>query len=735
MTDANLKNSELRYQLVAEAAVEDPAESPLRLLRRALRGRWAVALVAASTLAVLGGLTGYHATQPLYQSTGLVRVEGELPAILYESLENEIPPMFDAYIASQVTYLQSWPVLDAAANMPRMREAGWPAAPHHVAELQKALTVRRGRGEQVISVSVSHSDPRLAQTAVNAVLAAYRQNSTDPGGLSRTEKERALVQREQLLEAELLQLRQEVLEASDQYGKAAIERMHTNKVAELMAIDQKLNEIGLTRARLHAGETVDGLDVEIPADPAVEDSALARLKEEELALLAELKSLQPRYGPNHPMVRDVNRRLDAVRIEMDLRSAPINRVDGGPGDDAAGRPALAQDTADRLNQIERYYRTIRGQVVEEASRLGSQQAALTGLTDQISETKERLSATRRRLDELRVEANRENLNRIRIAAFGDLPVAPILDRRRGLAAAGALFGFIIGASIVFFAGLSDRRVRFIDELETLLESEPVVGVLPDLDHTDRDGEQRAARNVHQLRNLLELQCADPASNVITLTSCDRGEGKTSLTMALGASFAAAGRKTLMIDADVVGRGLSRELSLEHVPGLCEAIGPGHAGGQVHHARQENLWAMPTGSARGLDPEDLSRQKLLWLLDALRSRFDAIIIDTGPVLSSIEAALVAAVSDRVIMLIRRNQDMRVVRASLAQLTQAGARHAGVVFNRASESDLNRREVASYGRPSIAATLVPPMLRADSGPVGAIGRVAPQDEEESTRKQAA
>jgi Mrp family chromosome partitioning ATPase/uncharacterized protein involved in exopolysaccharide biosynthesis len=730
MTDMTLSNSETRYQLVAEASAEEPAESPLFLLRRALRGRWALAMVLAAALATVGGFAGYHATRPLYQSTGLVRVEGALPAILYESQENEIPPMFDAFVASQVTLLQSRQVLDAAANMPQMHEAGWSNAPQQVAELQKALSVRRGRGEQVISVSVTHDDRQVAQAAVNAVLTAYRQSCSDPGGLTRAEKEQALIEREERLEAELLHLRKRILEVSDQYGKEAIERMHGNKVAELMALDQRLSETRLIRARIEAGEPVDGFDLVIAPGHEVVDSTMARLEEEELGLLAELKSLQTRFGPGHPMVREVNRKLEAIRIEMDLRSKPMQRADGA---DAAPDFDSALAATVRLDQIEDRLWSMRDRVRDEASRLGSQQAALAGLTDQMIETKERLSATRQRLDELRVEANRDNLNRIRIAAFGDLPVVPVQDRRRGLAAAGALVGFVLGASILYFVGLAERRVRYIDELETQLESEPVIGVLPDLDRTNKAGEQRANRNVHQLRNLLELQCPDPDANVITVTSCDRREGKTSLTMALGASFAAAGRKTLVIDADVAGRGLSRELALEDVPGLCEAIGPNHASGQVHHARQENLWIMPVGSARGLDPEDLSRQKLVWLLDALRSRFDAILIDTGPVLSSIEAGLVAAVADRVIMLIRRNQDVRLIRATMARLNQVGARYAGAVFNRATDADLDRRDAASYSRPAGVAPLIP--ATDDDGPIGEIKPEPSFDAAASTRKHAA
>ena len=94
-----------------------------------------------------------------------------------------------------------------------------------------------------------------------------------------------------------------------------------------------------------------------------------------------------------------------------------------------------------------------------------------------------------------------------------------------------------------------------------------------------------------------------------------------------------------------------------------------------------------------------------LLEALRSRFDAIIIDTGPVITSIEACLVSGLSDRVIMVVNRNQRLASIRSSLARLKSVEATCAGMVFNRADKADFRaREESAATGRTPIA-PLVP------------------------------
>ena len=66
----------------------------------------------------------------------------------------------------------------------------------------------------------------------------------------------------------------------------------------------------------------------------------------------------------------------------------------------------------------------------------------------------------------------------------------------------------------------------------------------------------------------------------------------------------------------------------------------------------------------------------------------ILIDTGPILGSIEATPVAAASDGVILTVARGQQRPLVEKALAHLNSIGARVAGVVFNRAQSRDFEQ-----------------------------------------------
>ena len=673
----------LRLELVSESRSEKPPEPPVRFIHRRLRGRYRLAALLAALLATVGGTVGYFAVPTKYMSTGLVHIEGAAPAILYPTQENKVPPMFDAYVASQVAFLRSWKLLAAAVNRPDMTEAGWPVGPRGVSALNEAITVSRTRGENTISVSVTDRSPLLCQTAVNAVLTVYRESNPEPAGLSLAAKERVLVRREVDLEAQLHALRLRILERSDKYGHIPIEQIHAGKAAELMAIEHKLTQIQLARRNSAAGVPTGQVGLGLaPNYPGV-DSALSPLQEQELALVAEITSARTRYAPNHRILRWLERQLEVVRTQRELRWRVQNTPTIERG--ASELRATALDAADRL---ENSYTEMRDRLLQEAVALGLEKIILAALEEQVAEIKERLSGTRRRLDEIRFEASRENADRITIVE-GGLPGLPSSDRRAGLAGAGMMLGTANGVAFVVLIGLRDRRIRYVDELEAMNLPVPIVGLMPDLAGSAPDPA------VAQFRHLLQLRRGAPECNVYVFTSCDHSEGKTNVALALAISFAEAGHKTLLIDAAFGSPQLSQKLELAKHPGLREALGAGNGNGAIYTTRHENLVGMPVGAILGVLRKDFTKQVVRRLYDDLRYRYDTIIIDTGPVGCDFDACLVAAEADQVVMVVERNQDRDQVRTAVSRLRQLDIDTAGLLFTGASEADIRSVNLSDFG----------------------------------------
>jgi len=248
--------------------------------------------------------------------------------------------------------------------------------------------------------------------------------------------------------------------------------------------------------------------------------------------------------------------------------------------------------------------------------------------------------------------------------------------------------------MLFLMGLTNRRYRYSDETDGASGMPPLLGILPTLPDqlTDPDQAAVAAHCIHQVRIMLQVngggQNGGAQRKAYMVTSASTGDGKTSLTMALGLSFAASGSRTLVIDCDIVGQGLTHRLKARQSPGLLEALAAGTMQGRVKKTTTNNLYILPVGCADGALAGGLSPNGMKKLLAEARKIFDVIIIDTGPILGSLEAQSVGAAVDGVILTVARGQLRPLVEKSVRQLRTIGAYVSGIVFNRAEGADFAR-----------------------------------------------
>jgi Mrp family chromosome partitioning ATPase len=220
------------------------------------------------------------------------------------------------------------------------------------------------------------------------------------------------------------------------------------------------------------------------------------------------------------------------------------------------------------------------------------------------------------------------------------------------------------------------------------------------------------------------------------------------------SFASAGSHTLLIDCDLVGGGLTNRMQaiarrklgqllerkglvtrqqVDDAMKLARSAGRklGEAlveAGYIHQqeiatalAEQEqnplglldalsgenledcaadtgipHLHVLPLGTANAVHAGTLSPAALRRLVEAARERYDTIIVDTGPILGSLEAASVASVADGVILTVSCGEQRPTVEQSIQYLETVGAHLAGIVFNRARRDEIHR--LVSYSASS-------------------------------------
>jgi capsular exopolysaccharide synthesis family protein len=220
--------------------------------------------------------------------------------------------------------------------------------------------------------------------------------------------------------------------------------------------------------------------------------------------------------------------------------------------------------------------------------------------------------------------------------------------------------------------------------------------VPGLDHTVSEVSMAAAAQcVHQMRVMLQVGQNPDHSNVYLISSSTAGEGKTSVATSLALSFAASGARTLLIDCDLVGQSLTRNLAAQSEQGLREALMAGTVRGHLKRTIA-GLAVMTVGRATEEDAATVSLASMRRLLADARDHFDVIVLDSGPILGSVEATAAAQVADRVILTVARGQEQYLANRAVRQLRSLGASIAGVVFNRAKATDVHHSGYASSYR---------------------------------------
>ncbi|MGI3780875.1 MAG: YveK family protein, partial [Janthinobacterium lividum] len=144
------------------------------------------------------------------------------------------------------------------------------------------------------------------------------------------------------------------------------------------------------------------------------------------------------------------------------------------------------------------------------------------------------------------------------------PVSPDLKKFFAL---GLLAGLVLGALLAVLRDLLDVTVR------SSTAAAELVGA-PTLAVVDEDPDVRGrAEAIRQLRtNLAFLRAAGTptaGAEVVVVTSALGGEGKTTTALDLARSFAEAGERVLLVEADLRRPTLAPALHLEPGPGLSD----------------------------------------------------------------------------------------------------------------------------------------------------------------------
>lgn len=705
----------------ANGTTTTKANPVLIVARGVLRRRWHAMLLAGTVLAGVMAAAAYKAARPEFTAGGMIRVAPALPRVIYGNEENQQLPFYDVFLNAQMALVVSRPVLERAVEDPALQKAGWPQGPDGVALLSRQLkVVKGGPRSELVEITVAAGHPLVCTAAVNAVLDAFERISWERQEQTTTVRERALEQRLGELDAELKDLTDRLTTAAGEYGADNLERVHLSRVEDLQKLDEKIRGLDRTiaeqRAKMSSPAGAEESDADTRRMIAL-DHTMGNLIVRRLEARTRFDTIRTRCGPSHPAYREAEAALqlaeEAVRARVD-QMATLGKTGVLGQSGAADEGGLAS-----LMELRKNMDRVREEAAAGTMELDRRKAEVQRLLSRRTQLQEMIAETKRRRDQMYVENTAQLPGRVSVAVRGMVPVAPSKDKRKPFATGGAMAGLLLGAALAALPGLLRPRVGDPSELGLLGEGVFPAPALPDVRPEDARSRRLASHQVSMLRTVLD-QSRDAETTgpvVVTVVSADRGEGKTNLSLALGRAFASAGRRTLLVDADLAHAGLSHALSLQEQPGLREHLGEGApgtlSGTCVSVGPRLSVLTAGRASSPEAPTEALSRAALHKLVASMGSGLDVVVIDTPSLSAAPDVLAAAALADHVVLVVREGQRLSRARAVADRVSRLCGGRCHAVLNRASRvgEALVPDEVLARGpfaRPAVASVPVVPEL---------------------------
>ena len=180
-----------------------------------------------------------------------------------------------------------------------------------------------------------------------------------------------------------------------------------------------------------------------------------------------------------------------------------------------------------------------------------------------------------------------------------------------------------------------------------------------------------------------IQLSGQSIKTILITSCYPNEGKSDIALSLAQELGSIGKKVLLLDADIRKTAYVGRLEVqEEVKGLSQLLS-GQAGLQdiIYNTNFPNMDIIFGGPSAPNPSGLLSENIFKILIKELKDYYNYILIDTPPIGTVIDAAVIGRCCDGAVFLIQPgNVRYRDAQKAFAQLEKSGCRILGAVLNK-------------------------------------------------------
>ncbi len=196
-----------------------------------------------------------------------------------------------------------------------------------------------------------------------------------------------------------------------------------------------------------------------------------------------------------------------------------------------------------------------------------------------------------------------------------------------------------------------------------------------------DKQQRLVNDAAKslLANIRFMSIDNPIRSIV-ITSTIPNEGKSFVAINLAQAIASSGKTCLIVEADLRKRTLAAAMGIHPEHGIYTVLSGSDLKDVAVATPQRNLYFLDAEPQIPNPPDLLSSRRYVRFLETAVNSFDYVVIDTPPVGTFVDAAVIANHADATFLVVRENFTKKeLVKSAYDQLEKAGANVAGVVMN--------------------------------------------------------
>ena len=693
------------------------------LRRRGLLQTWRHAWMMALCLGLgVGALVarGVWQIQPaprtVYQASSLLRVDWSHPHLANLVGDRakvdggeRVQAMSDLIRARSV--VQAALTNTAAADLAAVRDNPDEA----FRRLEQGLRVE-SNNSQVLRLTLTGEDADDLPTLVNGVKKAFLKTYVEDDRRAKRSRLAEMDKSYKEVQKELIKSRKELQSAT--VSKVDGDLLDGGRLEEFQKqlsraeVELVAARVRLTSLQENPPKESEKADVEI-TDAQIEklaskDRKLRDLQAQADKLLASIRNLEhlssmpaklPEYkdaiADHQVLLQAIARRKRSLRPELEriIRDSVEEKLPVESPLEVARREVALYDAQVReLGKSVHEQVNARSVISEGRQRLAVRRAELVEQKNQEVERLQKTSDT----TFAEAEAIRKELNgAVAAVALEDAEFAERLplDETKGMRIA-SYAGLAAFCMVVF--GVSYRehlqgRIHHPDDVVhelslTLLASTPALTERLDLFGAVIEESQQSSsfmdrcRAVDGLCPLVLHEAHEGEARVVMVTSAMGDEGESELASLLAYRLARAGKRTLLIDADIANPKIHDVLGETGEPGLSDVLRRMASWTDViRPAQVSDLWLVMAGRADGLAAEAMARDDMGPLLDQVRPEYDVIVIDASAILTMAHGLQIGRHVDTSILTVRHEVSRTVsVFAAQQRLHMLGVPVLGAVY---------------------------------------------------------